>query len=647
MNNLIDAITEQWAKKEEITVNEANQKLKDWITDKLIEQKQSLKSDELTKLFEDVNNGYFKLDHNAILPTSSSLTKKQIKTIGAILYVATQKYKVKLATNSKSQANQEIDRIQAFIDNYQFKARIIDVHKQNKLTVNEYKRLRKEYVDEFLFFTEQYNIKKTLVNGPGYAIFLYSMNFFYVDLKGKMTDSKEPLQMYDVKSGLFKIVDDDDIASLLNLLPDCPPTSTMLNTKYKQLKAITLDDDSRYKPQQLDVIKDDWLFCNNTIVNLNTKETLSYGPLMFANKRLDVVYDKDAEFVKSKDDQTIIDILLTIMDDNEDRLKSLLKVYRQALLGKNLGETIINFVGRGGTGKSTVTDLMKYMIGDSNILFASIDQFSDDNYLNEIDTKFITLGQDYTDGKYIGDTKNLKSLSSNDTILVNAKYQLARAVTFSGVIIQNSPTLLQFNDSQGQMTRRLKIISFKRNFTDNDKQIDKSEMTFLLRSQKNQSAFLNYLIDMNEFINGNKFDIVQEDKDLLQEAKMINDPMLRCMNYAEENYPELFNAYILPKPLLKAIYDDSQGISPYSGKRKHEKSFHNDFKIYIEQKDYDSEQDHKSYFDCFDILELLTGKRLDDLDDLDFESYLPSNSNVLKFVKDLQKSKQLRCYKKK
>lgn len=135
----------------------------------------------------------------------------------------------------------------------------------------------------------------------------------------------------------------------------------------------------------------------------------------------------------------------------------------------------------------------------------------------------------------------------------------------------------------------------------------------------------------------------QKEIDEMSEMTEIDD----FINYVNNSYLNLFNVKLLPKGLLKAIYDDYQEVPVHAINRKSDVSFHSEFKPAGQTLNYNINAALAKYFNGAELLEMLFGIKNKDIDDIRFSEYLPKDSNVLNLLQSCADRRcRFRCYTK-
>ena len=149
----------------------------------------------------------------------------------------------------------------------------------------------------------------------------------------------------------------------------------------------------------------------------------------FTPYTIDIDYDPDTEPVKEVDDY------INHLTNGDEKYKLFLgEVFGHILIKdphmKAIVPHIFFFVGTGGNGKGTFLKVVQEIIGKENCSSSSIQELTDEKYLNNLNNKLVNLGDDIKDKAIDNDEiKILKNLSSCDTIAMREMYKNAEPVT--------------------------------------------------------------------------------------------------------------------------------------------------------------------------------------------------------------------------
>lgn len=366
---------------------------------------------------------------------------------------------------------------------------------------------------------------------------------FYIE---KIDDNRRMMWFYDYDQQKY-ILDNTLLFKVISKLTGKLISESKLTSFIKEL------NDMKYS-MKVRTLNENELPMKNCIVDYNTLEEIEYSPDIFVSSRIDNEYTVMNEHPETLQNLNIFDIIKSTADDNEERYLGLLQVMRQVLLKENLKHSIILFIGPGGHGKSVIANFMSKLIGQSNVTNITLDQFSNKDDVLSINNAHAVIGADIDDDVYIKNLKNLKAISAGDTITVSPKYEKASNVSFTGPIVQLTPGLIKMNERNGQMRRRLKPYSFKRNFNLDEYSIDPRQLNDFFNNKEVQQYFIYQLLNMEEL--QDQKDFIGWDREILEDSTELNDSSYIFQEYLI-NQTNLLEMDKLPMGVLKAVYCDA------------------------------------------------------------------------------------------
>ena len=288
----------------------------------------------------------------------------------------------------------------------------------------------------------------------------------------------------------------------------------------------------------------------NGIIDRNTKELINYDITKFVKHKLNVTYNPDIKYPENIYD--IDQFILDTANNDEDRYYGLMQVINYALSGINPHHNIVMFLGEGGSGKSAINKLITSFIDDTQFAALKLNQFNYDKYLSELRDKRVSIGDDLSDGQYIGDLENLKTLSAQGSVTIDIKHKDSIHLKFPGLIIQNAARIPKFSESGTQLKRRLKVYNFKSKFTGVHRKMTNNQFNEMINHEDVKSYLLNQLlnIDINDELRGT-------DEVLLDEVTSINDEYKTFIDSIQ--YTKLMTLDYIPNSVIRAIYLDING----------------------------------------------------------------------------------------
>lgn len=332
-------------------------------------------------------------------------------------------------------------------------------------------------------------------------------------------------------------------------------------------------------------IKVPWLATKDCIVNTETNETKEYDIYHFTTSNINVNYS-NIQNCPTIDGKNILDIIMDLANNENERYLGLLQVIRQALLKQNLDQSIIFLVGSGGSGKSTFINIISNFIDDRLVCNTTIEDLERDDKVLSLSEAHVLLGDDINDDIYIDKLRNIKTLSGGRPITVSQKYKNSTSFKYKGCLIQAAPKIIKAKDRAGQLARRMKPYVFKNNFRNHP--IDNIELETYLNNEDVKQYLLYTILNMEELKNQKSF--IGWDQQTVETAEELNNPYHAFMEYLKNN-TQLLTLDKIPKTLLVALFNDfDERRNGYEVKTR---QFTNDISEYMEENGYIEDKTNK------------------------------------------------------
>lgn len=122
--------------------------------------------------------------------------------------------------------------------------------------------------------------------------------------------------------------------------------------------------------------------------------------------------------------------------------------------------------GQGRTGKSTFEQLLMNLVGKDNYTALKLSEFDDDFLLAQAYGASLIIGDDNPPLKYIDDGSTLKSVVTNELVLINPKGMSPFSAKFNATVVQSMNAFPRFRDTTGGLYRRFRLIKFNHQYPD-------------------------------------------------------------------------------------------------------------------------------------------------------------------------------------
>lgn len=228
-----------------------------------------------------------------------------------------------------------------------------------------------------------------------------------------------------------------------------------VNELLKMLKLTCFVKSSDFKPNM------NCLCFLNGVLDLNDFELKAHNPNYHLMSGRDFVWDENAKA------HTFEKYLLDIFQgdaDSEQKIQFLLEWLGLCLVPDTSFEKFVVCVGEGGNGKSVLLKLMPELLGQENVYSAPIQRLGNRRALAELDGKLLLTSSEINENSVIDDGI-LKQIVSGDTIEAERKYEHPFTFVPYTRIMLATNHLPKLRDVTHAFFRRLVILTFNRNFT--------------------------------------------------------------------------------------------------------------------------------------------------------------------------------------
>ena len=175
--------------------------------------------------------------------------------------------------------------------------------------------------------------------------------------------------------------------------------------------------------------------------------------------------------------------------------------------------------GQGRTGKSTMEQFLINLVGNGNYKALMLDQFDNDFLLAQGYGGRLLIGDDNPPERYIDNGSNLKSIITNEIVLINPKGLTPFTARFNAIVIQSMNGLPKFKDKTGGLYRRFRMINFPHQFPD-DPASKRVKDTYIY-----DKRLLEWVLKKSLDINLDQIVNPKESKELVENTRLDNDPV--------------------------------------------------------------------------------------------------------------------------
>lgn len=194
----------------------------------------------------------------------------------------------------------------------------------------------------------------------------------------------------------------------------------------------------------------DLLAFNNGTLDLREMKLQPWSPDSFCTSKI------NAEFIPDQKPEEFLRFLShNFAEDEQEFIRA---IYRSALMGDNRAQVFIYIYGPGGTGKSTLVNILTMIAGETSTLTTTFRDLSKDKFegLNLEGKRLICIND--TD-QYHGDLSVVKAISGGDTIQGRLKHKDgAIEIKPKGLLLITGNQPLQTRDPSGALGRRMRVL---------------------------------------------------------------------------------------------------------------------------------------------------------------------------------------------
>jgi len=284
------------------------------------------------------------------------------------------------------------------------------------------------------------------------------MALMHLKRVGEIFDDNTPLMVYDFEEGTYG-ERNVDLFRLMNIIEPL-----MKEMGRKETRSRIIQNCGFAYPTK----DEDLAVLGNGIFNINTKELKPFTPELVFLSKASVDWNPDAVCPTFPDGWTFDGFLNEQFDnDNESRIL-IYQILQAALLTNKPKDVFIYFYSlQGRTGKGTLTDLIRHLVGLQNSGSANIEQLEQPFGLENVYNKAFICGNE-NDNVFAKSSVNIKNLASGDLVTVNRKTIVNISVCATPLIIQSMNSTPVFRGLDGGTKNRMRVIEFTHSYYEDD-----------------------------------------------------------------------------------------------------------------------------------------------------------------------------------
>lgn len=343
---------------------------------------------------------------------------------------------------------------------------------------------------------------------------------------------KAPLTYYDLDKGIY-IKSDRAIERMINAVDN----EISRRGRNEIIGWLTLES-KQARPE-----KNPYLVpVGNGVVNTKNNKLLPFSPSFIFTGKVATNYNPDAA-EPSFNGWTFSHWVDEIADGNREKTTLIWQMIASVVQNRRTSNVFFGLVdgGDGRTGKSTFEQLLINLVGEDNSAALMMDQFSNDFLLAQAYGATLIIGDDNEPKGYIENSSNLKSVVTNESVLVNPKGLTPFTARFYCTIIQSMNGVPRFKDTSGGLYRRFRMIKFNHKY-DETKENRRIKHEYIYNPR-----LLEWILKTALTVNIDTIINTEENKSIVHEVRLDNDPVL---SFYENYVPQLKSTRIPVKFLF-------------------------------------------------------------------------------------------------
>lgn len=269
---------------------------------------------------------------------------------------------------------------------------------------------------------------------------------------------KAPLVFYNPDSGLYT-----NSERILNKLILAVDNTTQERNRREIKKWLTLE------AQPLTLNKDKNLIpVGNGIFNKKTNKLIKYSPDFIFTTKVATDYTTKSITEPTFNNWSLSNWFKELADNDPQKELLLWQLVATTVQNKFNSNVLFCLIDneQGRTGKSTFEQLLMNLVGEDNYTALKLAQFDDDFLLAQAYGASLIIGDDNPPLKYIDDGSTLKSVITNELVLINPKGMTPFSAKFNTTVVQSMNAFPRFRDTTGGLYRRFRLIKFNHKYPD-------------------------------------------------------------------------------------------------------------------------------------------------------------------------------------
>lgn len=278
----------------------------------------------------------------------------------------------------------------------------------------------------------------------------------YIKRVGPADSDDMPLMVYDYDKGIYKV-------SNLGIERMVYAIDESLSARDADATRRILTSTAEHVEQTAD---ENVAVLGNGLYNISTGEFSEFTPEKVYMTKASVNWNPEAECPNF--DGWSFDGFLDEQFGNEEDKLMVHQILQHALLNNMAKKTFIYLYSADGrTGKGTLTELIRQLVGVENSGSANIEQLESTFGLESVYDKAFIYGNE-NDAVFAKSSNNIKNLASGDALTVQRKGVVNLTVEATPLIVQSMNSTPKFLGIDGGVKNRMRILEFKHSYYGDD-----------------------------------------------------------------------------------------------------------------------------------------------------------------------------------
>lgn len=340
------------------------------------------------------------------------------------------------------------------------------------------------------------------------------------------------------EDGVYKKDEKDISRKVIEIVPDANTYFRKEVYNYLLLKA-----EEREFDRECGIIN-----FKNGLFSIKERKMYKHSPKFFSTNQVNTELNLNAPKV-----QAIDDVLEKISCGVYERKQTILEMIGYAMTTSiKLQKAFILYGNKARNGKSTLIDIITYLLGDENVSTTSFKDMNQNKFAGSgIKNKLLNSGSEMTD-EYIVDVEIFKKWVTGDYLDIEEKFKPKQKIRPYAKFIFSANELPRVADKTDGFYRRLQIIPLEYSFTDKDRKafdfnklISKEALEYLAK------------ISLEAYLNmGDNFSNFEENKTEISKYKIENNNILSFINNEDYLHPFIEKNSVRYASEVYALYKD-------------------------------------------------------------------------------------------